>query len=134
MRVPLLSYRLSVNRGQWKPVEGLQIGRFAVRLNFVGGVNRKRDPGGNTHAVRAYAVDHVPSGLLVADFDAFDKAVAFADDISRFSAHDPSSSSHVALVNELGPDIVRWTRDCIEADRAIPYRTWLHAASASVAA
>ena len=93
---------------------GLQVGRFALR-DTRGGKTLGRP-------VRAYAVDHVPTGKMMCDFTRYDHALAFADDISRFALHDPVGPSATELIHQLGPLIVRWLTACLAADNYAPFR------------
>jgi hypothetical protein len=89
-----VDYYLALSGGK-RRVRGVQVGRFAVR-----------------HAVSAdvapWRVDHIPTGLAVSAFETFEDAYALADDISRFSQHDPSSKNKAKAAKQIGPQVGRW--------------------------
>lgn len=93
---------------------GLQVGRFALRATR-GGKALGRP-------LRAYAIDHVPTGRMMCDFTHYDDALAFADDISRFASSDPIGPSVVELTHQLGLLICRWMVACLAADKYAPFR------------
>lgn len=81
-------------------VHGLQIGRFAVRDVW---------PVVHTHASHRYVVDHIPTGLKLTFAPVtFEDAVRFADDVSRFSEHDPDGRDISELMRQFGRRMVHW--------------------------
>jgi hypothetical protein len=116
-------YRIRLTSNDREPVTGMRVGRFAVRMCRVGErVGTSHD--GIGRLLRAFGVDHIASGLGIADFSTFADALALADDLSRFSRRDPSSRDPWRAVELIGSALVPWLRACVAADRAVPYRDW----------
>lgn len=114
---------------EWTAVVGLQVGRFAVRSRLPG---ERLIARGRHRAAQAFIVNHIPSGVYFADFDTFDEALGFADDVSRFSENDPSADHPSKIVAQLGQRITEWVIATGSLRRYAPFRTWLAALEASV--
>lgn len=100
------------------PVNGFQVGRFAVRKRTqldLEAIGRN----GHSVPVRQYIVDHINTGIIVIDTDTFDDAVMLADDISRFSKRDPRTRDPNKFMAQLGKDIVEWLCWIIEERRVL---------------
>ena len=79
--------------------------------------------GGSSPALD-WVVDHVPSGLWIADFDTFEDAMAVADDLSRWSPVDPDATERNAVALQLGPQIEQWLDAMSETGAVFPFRAW----------
>lgn len=120
-------YRVRIRLAPWMDwqglaVAGMRVGRFAVRMKYAFGT--VVTDSGRQRECRSFVVDHINAGASVGDFATFEDALAFADDISRFAQHDPSSSDHNRLLAQLGPDIQSWVTACRVAGNHIPFRQW----------
>jgi hypothetical protein len=104
----LESFRFRVNTDvgpEWRV--GYQVGRFAIHEVPKGdNVN----PVARHMARPLYAVVHVPTGTTFFYAQKPEEALLLADDISRFSAKDPSSKNEIKVVGQLGPNVMRWAR------------------------
>jgi hypothetical protein len=105
--------------GPWRrdAVEGMRVGRFAVRMKLAGTVVQLRD-------ARLFIVDHTNTGCALADFTSFDHALAFADDVSRYSSRDAATRDPAKLPDQLGLALVQWCTLCAEHGRYVPFRQW----------
>lgn len=97
-------------------VNALRVGRFAVR----GALPEE------THIIfprylRPWAVVHVNTGTLVGDFSSHGDALAFADDLSRFSAKDPASRDPRRVIKQMGPAVVEWARAIHDSGAYVPF-------------
>lgn len=85
--------------GKRERVEGLRVGRFAIRELEVDGSRRVQ-------------VDHTPSGYRVFNtYSSIEFAAMLADDLSRFSAKDPSAKDPKRAAAQMGPKIEAWVRE-----------------------
>jgi hypothetical protein len=118
-------YRIRLNSGAraCESVAGMRVGRFALRRCRVGETVGR--PGRPARVLRAFGVDHIASGMGIADFSEFVDALALADDLSRFSRRDPSSRDPWRTIELIGPALMPWLRACLGADHVTPYRQWL---------
>lgn len=119
-----IRYRIRLVSDDRQQVTGMRVGRFAIRMCRPGETVGRRDRG-NERLLRAFSVDHIASGLGIADFSSFADALALADDLSRFSQRDPSSRDPWRTCELIGPALVPWLRSCLEADHVTPYRAWM---------
>jgi len=117
----------AIHRTGQRLVRGTQVGRFAVRQYDA----RERhgygaDDPSRFFSLRAWAVDHIPSGLCVCDADTAEDAAKIADDLSRFSAQDPDATTVEALTAQLGPRLIAWVDALLDdGKQPLDYREWL---------
>ena len=100
------------------PVTGMQVGRFAIRMKL----ERVKFADGTTP--RLFQVDHPATHACFGDFDRFEDALAYADDLSRYSENDPDSSDMEEVKRLIGRRTMAWARDAGDGT-FIPYREWL---------
>ena len=105
--------------GPWRreSVEGMRVGRFAVRMKHAISVVGERD-------ARLFIVDHVNTGSAVCDFERFDHALAFADDLSRHSERDPATRDPRRLPDQLGRAVLDWCSLSAEGGQYVAFRQW----------
>jgi len=111
---------------------GLIVGHFIVRtareqeavLNMDSGAVGTPDP---------WLVQHIPSAIVLVPFDKYEHALAYADDVSRFAAEEPSNTDpRIVCWQQLGFWVRDWTfyiydhafvsfRDWREGKRTAPH-------------
>ena len=116
-----VTYRVARWRGGNPLVHGMRVGRWAVRMK------REDDAFSFGRVGRMFIVDHINTGTNAGDFDSFDEAIRFADDISRYAERDPSTRDIDRVEAQLGRDVVAWLCACRSVAKHIPYREWLAA-------
>lgn len=114
---------LGVEQRQRVPTTGIVVGRFAVRMEELRGMSSRSD-GGIIDVQGKTAIDHLPSGYIVAWLNDAPDALLVADDLSRFALEDVSGTTPDEVVRQLGPDIVDWLGAAMRAPRAFGFRVW----------
>jgi hypothetical protein len=120
-----VSYYLTtqdLRRKRWR-VRGVRVGRFAVRHAIPG--NHPETSTFRSVEETPWRVDHTASGGGVVAFDNPADAFAFADDISRFSKSDPSSSDSFVVVKQIGSTVGRWVEYTRKNGVYTPFREWV---------
>jgi len=87
-------------------VRGTRVGRFGVRQMPPGTLLQDSQAGIFYEA--PWVVDHIPSACAVMVAWDESEAMRMADDMSRFAAEDPDSTSGVAAMRQLGDRVDRW--------------------------
>ena len=90
-------YTRRLKDGKSERVEGLRVGRFAIRETEIG-----------DHTI--FVVEHTPSGYRVFIAHSLEDAAMLADDLSRFSEKDPSAKDPKRAAAQMGPKIEQWVR------------------------
>jgi hypothetical protein len=116
-----VAYRVARWGGSNPRVHGMRVGRWAVRMKREDDAFLFWRPG------RMFIVDHINTGTNAGDFDSFDEAIRFADDISRYSERDCSTRDVSRIEAQLGRSVVAWLCACRTVAKHIPYREWLAA-------
>lgn len=88
-------------------VKGVCVGRFGVRRSDTRALVSND---GERFEIEPWYIDHLPSkmAIMVAATEA--EAMRIADDMSRFSASDPTATDGELLFEQLGPKVDRWLR------------------------
>ena len=106
-----------------RSIVGTQVGRFAVRAALPR--ESRHALGGGECPVLPFIVDHIPSGVGVADFDTYEDALRFADEISRACPIDPDTADPWRLRGQLGPDVLAWIDNCELTGTVIRFRDFI---------
>jgi hypothetical protein len=92
-------YTRRLKNGKSERVEGLRVGRFAIRET--GGVED-----GNVR----FSVDHISTGFRLIAVRSMQDAAMIVDDISRFSVRDPASRDRARAGEQIGKKVREWLK------------------------
>jgi hypothetical protein len=104
-------------------VSVVQVGRFMVRPRLVGEICVSQADG-VVREHRAYVIRHIPTDSWVCDLDTFADAMIVADDLSRFSLHDPCSRDRAKAAAQVGDEVQRWCTQVRRTGVAMSFREW----------
>lgn len=130
MGAELVEYTAVTVTGKRNQVRGHQIGYFAVRELAL-------DERGFGHGATnlPYVIDHIPTGIVLADWPDRVGAWALADEVSRFALHDAVGPSPRELLAQLGPPLVawvQWLQSALPRPDTLDFRAWLIAQDVNV--
>ena len=128
MGAEFVEYTVVDRRGNHIPARGQEIGRFAVRELEP---PTMRITQGTPYP---FVVDHVSTGIVMADWSDRVRAWQFADELSRFSQIDPVGPLPRHLLHQLGQQLVAWIT-WMKSNHLpeINFREWLAAQSVTLA-
>jgi hypothetical protein len=92
-------YTRRLTDGRSERVEGLRVGRFAIR-----------ETGDVEAGTRQFSVEHIPTGFRLISVQFMQEAAMIADDISRFSARDPAAKDKVRAAEQIGKKVRDWLK------------------------
>lgn len=104
-------------------VRGMQVGYFALRRSMPEEYLETRR--GNFVRVRAWCLDHWPSGEVAISSDDPTKLLMVADDLSRFYENaEPSSTDAAEAQRQIGQGPLCWMNEVAAKRCSVGYRQW----------